>query len=494
MFGVAVWLRLAAHVPVELEGSEVAGEAHAPIRPENEPRVVEEGTMEPAAGTAERSSSASAREQRYRELLREPPPAAPPAPAKEPSLFDRVVAPIAQALGVEKSKPQPPAPGNPARGPRPQQSSSQQPEREARGESPRPEETTTRDAQQEQDPDTDIIPPTLTMASFVPQQVQDGESTTLTAVVTDNLSGVRGVSGVIVSPSGALQGFSCRREGDRYVASIAVPKEAAAGEWSIRYMTLSDNASNSVNLNAAQARASFTVVSSRSDSTAPLLRDVRIDRAAMTAGEANTIRVVAEDDKSGVAQVSGVFVSPSKTARLGFGCRDAGGTWECNMTPPKCLDCGLWQLEQVQVQDKANNLATFRMDNPIVSRINLDITGESCDSEPPLLQSLVLNPLVVSNLEGGAIRVEALLADEGCGVASLSGQAVPPDGVGGQRAYFSLEPAGDGRMFVGTIRIDKFAAKGQWTIAWMQALDKGHNLRQYATNHPVIARVTFRVE
>ena len=89
----------------------------------------------------------------------------------------------------------------------------------------------------------------------------------------------------------------------------------------------------------------------------------------MRAGEKNTVFVQAEDDKSGVSLVSGVFVSPSKQARIGFGCRaGANGTWECTVSPPACLDCGAWQLEQIQLQDKANNMATFRGDNQIVAR------------------------------------------------------------------------------------------------------------------------------
>jgi hypothetical protein len=336
---------------------------------------------------------------------------------------------------------------------------------------------------------------------FVPSQVHDGEETTLTVIVSDNLSGVRSVSGVVASPSGALQGFSCRRNGDTasYSAKIIVPKDAAEGLWAVRYLTLSDNASNNVNLNAAQGAlppgASFRVVSSGSDSKGPELKAAWIDRMAMRAGERNTMYVQAEDDKAGVGQVSGVFVSPTKSARLGFGCRPgAAGTWECPVSPPACLDCGLWELEQIQLQDKANNMSSFRMDNQIVGQIKLDINGDSCDSVPPTIQSLVLSPTVISNAEGGTIRIDAILIDDGCGVAGLSGQTTPAGNVGGQRVHFSFEPSPDGRTFIGNIVIPKHSAKGTWTIVWMQALDKGQNIRVYSPNDPVIARVTFRVE
>jgi len=440
----------------------------------------------------------SAREARYRELLNSAPPAS--APPKEPSLIDRMVTPITNALGMSRNKPTAPSSANTSR------ATSQQQQERARAEqqqndAAKSKENDPRNREgHEDDPDTDTIPPTLTQAMFVPAEVHDGETTTFNVVVNDNLSGVRSVSGVIASPSGALQGFACRKEGEspNYTASITVPKDAAEGTWTVKYLTLSDNASNSTNLNAAQGSlpqtASFKVVSSQSDSKGPTLNGVMLERMAMHAGERNMVYVQAEDDKSGVSLVSGVFVSPGKQARLGFGCRlSDSGSWECPLTPPTCLDCGLWQLEQIQLQDKANNTTTFRMDNQYVAGVKLDIAGDSCDASPPQIMSLSLFPTVVSNMEDSQIRVEAILADEGCGVASLSGQAIPPNGVGGQRAFFSFEPSEDGRTFIGVIPIAKHSAKGVWTIAWLQALDKGHNLRAYSSNDPVIARVSFRV-
>ena len=103
--------------------------------------------------------------------------------------------------------------------------------------------------------------------------------------------------------------------------------------------------------------ASFKVVSRAPDSAGPQLKGVWLDRQAMHAGDKNTVFVQAEDEKSGVSLVSGVFVSPAKAARIGFGCRaGANGTWECPMSPPSCLDCGTWQSEQIQLQDKPTNM------------------------------------------------------------------------------------------------------------------------------------------
>lgn len=504
VFGIAVWVRLSAYEAPPI--ADVARASARPMetvepRPETEARhpltddvVLIEDTPE------QRRAAAIARQQRYNELLRDAPPApsattAQPIPKKEPSLLDRVVNPIANALGRNR----PAQTQRPAVVAAPPQPRPQPPPRNAE-ETPR-NEPVEREQKPEEDPETDTTPPQLGSAEFVPAQVHDDGETMFAASVTDNLSGVRSVSGVIASPSGALQGFACQREGqtDRWVSRIKIPRDAAEGMWVVRYLTLSDHANNSVNLNqnsgALPPSASFRVTSSGSDSSAPVLKSVYLERRAMNAGERNTVFVQADDDKAGVSLVSGVFVSPSKQARIGFGCKQGGsGTWECVIAPPACLDCGSWQLEQVQVQDKANNMATFRADNPIVQQTTLDITGDKCDAGPPVLTNLSLDPPLVSNAEGGTIFVRALVSDDACGVASLSGQAVPSAAAGGQRIYFSFDPSPDGQNFSGKIIVPKHAAKGVWAIGWIQALDKGHNLKAYSASDPVISRVTFRVE
>lgn len=503
-FGAAVYLRLRAYDPVTLAtpGPMPAGTADA-TGSSGVPENAETMTIEslPADGApATTGNGVSAREQRYNELLRSGPPAAQaqaaPAAEDKPSLLGRVVAPIANALGIGKPAAPQPAAATPPRGqpqPKPEEPQTDRGSSSEKGNEPR--------EQTETDPDSDTVPPQLLSVEFMPPQVQDGETTTLAVMATDNLSGVRSVSGVIASPTNASQGFACQREGEsnRYIARVSVPREAAEGVWAVRYITLTDQASNSTNITQASGglpmSASFRVTSSRPDAAGPVLRSVWLAQNSMNAGERNTVFVQAEDEKSGVNTVSGVFVSPTKQARLGFGCKlGTTGAWECPLAPPACVDCGAWQLEQIQMQDKANNMVTVRIDNPVVAPVQVTITGDKCDGTAPTLTSLALDPPVVSNAETSLIRVMATVNDDNCGAASLSGQAVGPGGPAAARLYFSFAPSPDGQNFTGTITVPKHAAKGMWTIAWIQVLDKGHNLKAYAANDPIVARVTFRVE
>ena len=504
-FAVAVWLRLhSLSVEPEVAGErapvtapQAGAEGVVPSDTAVPAEAVQTATLVEVGPDGRPQPSASARQQRYEQLLRAsaPAPAAPaePLPPKEPTFVERV----AGVLGINRTKP----PQQVVAAPPPQPRAD--PQAGARQEPPADTTPTTAEktAPENADPETDVTPPHLLAAMFTPPQVQDDQETAFAVSVQDNLSGVRSVSGVIASPSGALQGFACQREGatERFVSRIRIPKDAAEGTWMVKYLTLTDNANNSVNLNQASGTlppsASFRVVSTAPDSAAPVLKSVYLEKRAMNAGERNTVFVQAEDDKSGVTLVSGVFVSPSKQARIGFGCRPGGGgAWECTLSPPACLDCGAWQLEQIQVQDKANNMATFRGDSQLVSGVTLDISGDKCDAGPPAIRSLTLDPPIVSNTEGGVIHIAAVVSDDACGVASLSGQAVPAGAAGGQRIYFSFDPSTDGQNFLGRITVPKHAAKGTWSIGWIQALDKGNNLRAYTSNDPVLARVTFTVE
>jgi hypothetical protein len=465
-------------------------------------------TVTPAESNIDTSAAARARDARYQQLLHAAPlatiapnatpvaqggvaPIATVPKPNPPSLVERAVKPIASALGISRSNPSAQGMSKPP---------STQPSKGSG------DEGATKDPNNpnnERDEDSDVMPPRLLGADFIPPVVQDGEATTFTVAAIDDISGVKSISGVVVSPSGAQQGFACQSDGlegsNRFISRLTVPKEAAEGQWVVKYLSLADNAGNTTNLQYGQnlpPTASFKVISSASDSKGPTLKAIWLGQQAMTAGEKNEVFVQADDDKSGVSLVSGVFVSPKKQARIGFGCRlGANNIWECPLNPPSCLECGGWTLEQVQLQDKANNMTTVRGDNPLVAQLLLDMSGKECDQTLPVLVSLRLEPQVVSNAEGGVIRATAEATDDQCGVASLSGVAMPPASESNTRVYIAFRPVTEGgNIFTGEIVVPKHAPSGMWTIGWVQVLDKGHNLKAYTAGDPVLAQVTFRVE
>src|SRR2546428_4739930 len=221
-----------------------------------------------------------------------------------------MIARVVTALARVRATSWPPAhPGAPAAGMR-SSASSQSSSQQA---SQKPEA---------KDPTSDTTPPQLISAEFSPPQVQDGDNVSVIITATDDLSGIRGVSGTISSPTGkALQGFATQREGDtnRYVGHIAIAKDAEQGLWKISFINMSDNASNSVTLSYAQGTVPSTavlrVVSSNSDNTPPTLKNIWVDKRAIQGGEKDVIYVEASDDKSGVNLVSAVIYRPMPRRR-----------------------------------------------------------------------------------------------------------------------------------------------------------------------------------
>ena len=172
--------------------------------------------------------------------------------------------------------------------------------------------------------------------------------------------------------------------------------------------------------------------------------------------------------------------------------------WQCDLTPPASADCGDWKLEQVQLQDKANNMTAIRSDNPLIANIKLAIVSNGCDSKPPVVQQVTLDVTRVN--APGLVNITVQATDDQSGVASISGHFVYTGKVtaGNQppRLYFSCRPVGDApaTTWTGPLAIPDKEAKGLWRLGALQVLDKANNLKLYSTNDPVTANVTFTVQ
>lgn len=459
-----------------------------------------EANASPNAGASTTTAPERSRAQRLRELLSQPlggsptPPPAPtvmvpqktapphpppqPPPAK-PSMLQQLAQKAASAIGLGGSNSQPPNNGS----------------HSSRG------DDAPHQPKDPNDPTSDTTPPQLQAAIFDPPQVHDNENASIYITATDDISGIRGISGTLSSPSGkALQGFSCQKDPEvpnRYIGHPHLPEKAEEGIWRVNFITLSDNASNTINLfqssGGVPQTAVVRVISSQSDSTPPTLRRVSIDHPTMNAGERNTVYIEADDDNSGVHYASGVFLSPSKAARVSFNCQksDADPTWTCQVNTPTTLDCGNWQLEQVQLQDGANNMATIRSDNPLVAQVKVSILGNSCDSTPPVLHSVTVDPKVTTN-QNGSVTVTASVTDDSAGVSSVMIQATGPGQGSGQWTPLNPVPNSPG-LFSGPFNIPPSAGKGHWKISFVQVIDRGNNTRVYPDRDPVVVGATFDV-
>jgi len=468
----------------------------APIVPQ--PRRKDEAPSPPRS-SAEFEAAAEAAKTR-REPTWPPPAAAAPTVADAPAIIEsRPLLPV-PVSGANGPRPTPPPAPPPVRPPVPSpvttSAPKQEPEKGAEAAAPT------------DDPESDRRPPVLQNLRFDPPEIRDGSRAILSVGSTDDLSGVKFVYGSVRSPSGAaMVPFSGRDATGSGVfsATIAIPARGETGDWFVANLQIVDKAENALALVFARATVpeggALRVVSDESDSIAPDVHRVSIVKGSVGAGEKNQIVVDVDDDRSGVALVTGAFQSPSKSAFIPFTCASNGDSpsWEGDVSIPANADCGEWTLRQLRVVDKANNSAFLSMDAPQVGRVSFVVSGGGeCDSEPPVVDAMGFSPTSVSNAAASDITVTVTTHDGGSGVASLSGWIDGPVAANGQapRIYFECVPDPKDKEAPLTARIivPQFAAKGTWRVTLAQVADKARNTRAYNRDDPALRDASFTVD
>lgn len=357
------------------------------------------------------------------------------------------------------------------------------------------------------DPDSDRRAPVLDSLRFDPPEIKDGGATVLSVTATDDLSGVKSVSGALFSPSGsAVVTFTAYDAGGNgvFTAPLAVPHRAETGDWFVGTLQLVDRAENPLNLTFVKSSVPpgglLRVASAESDASAPSLRGVAVDLSQVDPGEKNRIVVEAEDDRSGVASVTGAFQNRSGSALIPFTCRPAGASaWEADVPVPANADCGEWTLRHLILTDKAQNAGVFNTDDPQVGRVGFYVSGGgACDAEPPVIDGMYFTPPVVSNEAATEVTLTVRVHDEGSGVASLFGRIEGPPSPNGQVARIPFEcvpdPGDPEAQMIAKIAVPQHAARGVWSVIWLHATDKAKNAHPYYKDDPALAGGSFTVD
>lgn len=357
------------------------------------------------------------------------------------------------------------------------------------------------------DEDSDRQAPVLESLRFDPPEIKDGGVTVLSVGTTDDLSGVKFVSGAVQSPNeSAVVSFTAYDAGGSgvFTAALVIPHRAETGDWFVATLQVSDRADNHLNLNFTKQSVPqgglLRVVSAESDSSAPSLRGITVDRGQVDPGDKNRILVEAEDDRSGVASVTGAFENRSKTALIPFTCHPSGElVWEAEIGVPENADCGEWTLRHLILTDNAKNTAVLNPDDPQVGRAGFFVTGGgACDAAAPVIDGMYFSPPVVSNASAAEIVLTVRVHDEGSGVASLFGRIEGPAAPNGQVARIAFEcvpdPADPETQMTARIPVPQYAARGVWSVIWVHATDKARNAHPYYKGDPALAGGSFTVE
>jgi hypothetical protein len=222
----------------------------------------------------------------------------------------------------------------------------------------------------------DVTPPVLTALSFAPSINTATGPVTLTVQfsATDDLSGVRTMQVLFVSPSGHQQQGGASPNSPPAIsvsssADVTFPQFSEAGTWNVAQVFLNDAAGNiAIFSTAALAQRGFPTqltVAGQQDVTLPVLTALSFAPSINTATGPVTLTVQfsATDDLSGVRTMQVLFVSPSGHQQQGGASPNffpaSSVSSSADVTFPQFSEAGTWNVAQVFLNDAAGNIAIF---------------------------------------------------------------------------------------------------------------------------------------
>jgi hypothetical protein len=228
----------------------------------------------------------------------------------------------------------------------------------------------------------DTVAPDVVSLSFSPSAIDttsSAASVTVTATLSDNLSGFDVAGFIFYSPNGEWTN-TCwvRRPAGAsqlriYSSTCKVdfPRYSAAGNWTLGQVYLADQASNRITLTAAdltgKGMAVNLTVTSNSDTANPILTNLDVTPSVNVSASSATVTLTATvtDNLSGVAQLDVIFASPSgnQTQECVFFAADGTTplslTDSCSVQIPRYGEAGQWRVDWLYISDLAGNYTVF---------------------------------------------------------------------------------------------------------------------------------------
>ncbi|MDW2003704.1 hypothetical protein R7P64_24330, partial [Vibrio sp. 2304] len=163
--------------------------------------------------------------------------------------------------------------------------------------------------------EVDTTPPQLISVEFDKIEVEAGDTITVTAKGTDDISGVSSIYVYFEGNTGQqLPGISLYKtdKADTYKGIVRIGKYEEPGIRKLTRIEMQDNAGNRKSY-TPEEDYSFTVINNGEvDVTPPKLISLEIDKTEVEAGDIITITAKVTDDLSGVSSVEVFFVSEFK--------------------------------------------------------------------------------------------------------------------------------------------------------------------------------------
>jgi len=299
---------------------------------------------------------------------------------------------------------------------------------------------------------SDTQPPQLVDLSFTPSSVDvtsSAQTVTFTVHVTDNLSGISGVSVNLRSPTGVQNhgGFGFPGPGvvldGTFDVPVQIQRYSEPGTWTVAFVQLFDRVGNRSFLDtAALAAAGFpttiSVTDANPDTVAPAISSILISPNSLDVSSAPatiTVDVNLTDALSGLSPTNlpyltvqspsgnqSRFISSNQWTQVAGTPND--GVWRGSFAMPQYSEPGVWRVTSIYTGDATGNVRFFFSPElaGFGSSIELSVASTPSDTTPPQLTGLSFTPAFINtSLAPQNVQTDFSMTDD------LSGAGFWPD-------------------------------------------------------------------
>jgi len=327
----------------------------------------------------------------------------------------------------------------------------------------------------------DTTPPEVLAVQLSSDTVTTGSEVTVTASVTDELSGVGSVMAVLASPDQRASTTIPLREtpDGQWTGSLVIPYHATGGQWTCSVQA-ADRIGNATGADTAR-EALFTVQPGyrKDDVPRPSVGGFVVSNAE--SGGILSARFAVLDNGAGVSRVMVRFEVPgNRTIFAQARPEGRSGAWACAVDVPKHSRSGVWRAASVTVADGMGRETELELTPDMLVSPGgaeaqiLPNAGE--DTLPPLLET-------VPELEefAGRVMFSMKVSDDLSGVESVvlllsrADQLKEPEIPQLSRTTLYLRYNPDRGTWEGGIATRGITEKGEWTLAGIILTDRAGN-------------------
>jgi hypothetical protein len=350
----------------------------------------------------------------------------------------------------------------------------------------------------------DTAPPVLVTYSYSPASFDVSNSATVvtgTIQATDNSSGLKSAFLAFYSPSGnrrvdclSSQGsFSGTLLSGTFTCQAVFPRYIETGQWSLRFLSITDWAGNTATYSQAQLAAmglpAALSLAGTADLSPPSLASYSFSPAAINiSGSPVTVTgsITATDNLSGLYLAYIAFYSPSGQQRVDCygtpGDPSSGsplnGTYSCSGSFDVGAENGQWRVHFIELRDRVDN-ARYYTTNELAAlgfSTTLQVTSVA-DSAPPALTGLTLSPLSVNTTQSSApISGVVQASDTGTGVKQAVVALFSPSGAQRVDCVTGVLPAGTTNASAPcTGQFPQHSESGAWEVRFVTLTDHAGN-------------------